>query len=188
MGDITINARKYINLGNVYSIPPHVAEWWSNQDHDILVGHVFRHEDIQLIPKKYRLPSFDKGGDLLESFGLCWSDSIYFTVTDQNGTTLDEFLLEDTPEHQQHLYSNKVDDTKFAMYVMEERKGSVEVKIPISGRYIRDDLTFHAMHFYSDWGICEGVKHRHFDELFQWKEVVSWSYSEKVWIRKFRDI
>lgn len=183
MKGIKITSRKYINIGNVYSLEPHVAKWWLRKKKDMLINHVFGFEDDRHIPPKYRLPTCSEEGDQLHSFGFCWSTSIRFTVTDHKGTVLDDFTLGDVKVNQQQLHYIKRNQGKTLMYVMDERKGSLEIDIPITGKYRREDLTFHATHFYVDWGICDGIQHVQFEKVFQWEEVAWTSFSQQVWIK-----
>jgi hypothetical protein len=169
MQKVTISCGVWNALCEVFTIDSAVGDWWYDKPEVELNYHSYGMETELDIPEQYRftLPS---QADLFLEYAPSWNERNTIYVEDDQGNTIDEFLLSELHEQQR------------VMFRREEGKGGMAFDMVLKEPYCRDDFKFLVKQFDGSFSVIPEVYYAHDEDTYRWQELSMRSVGSWVWI------
>lgn len=169
MNYINVTTGIYINACHSYPIKTDAANWWSEQDQQHLINHIYDIPNDITVPPLYQLEYLPDEEIHQQVFGIMWDEPTWFEIKDASGKTIDDFKVSTEARKLRKPVHRDFTSSDSSLVILEESKGTLQAEIPLIGNYDRNKLQFHTVQLSDAWIICNGIGHDDWKHFHTWE-------------------
>ena len=169
MNYIIVTTGVYINACYSYPIKPDAANWWSEQDQQHLINHLYELPNGITVPPLYKLEHLLDEEIHQQVFGVLWDEPTWFEIKDASGKTIDDFKVSTETRKLQKIVHTDFTSSENSLVILEESKGTLQTEIPLIGNYDRNKLQFHTVQLSDAWIVCNGIEYDDWENFRKWE-------------------